>query len=172
MVKTIPFYFGVLTGALVLGAPSLLPAAEPAATGTLHIDIPVALKEARVVFNMDHLAFEGDNPTGLNYMKVLHEDFVQAKTHHSMVAIFHGEAGYMLLDDARYNAVRHTSRGNPYKAMIATLQDKGVRFELCAVTARGNGWTNEDVLSGVKVVTSANLRIIQLAQDGYVQIQP
>lgn len=68
--KIIPLYFGLLTGALVLGVPSLLPAAEPAATGTLHIDIPVALKEARVVFNMDHLAFEGDNPTGLNYMKV------------------------------------------------------------------------------------------------------
>ena len=156
----------------MLGASSLLPAAEPAATGTLHIDIPVALKEARVVFNMDHLAFEGDNPTGLNYMRVLNEDFVQARTQHSVVAIFHGEAGYMLLDDARYNAVRHTSRGNPYKAMIATLQDQGVRFELCAFTARGNGWTNEDVLSGVKVVTSANLRIIQLVQDGYVQIQP
>ena len=105
-------------------------------------------------------------------MKVLNEDFVQARTQHSMVAIFHGEAGYMLLDDARYNAVRHTSRGNPYKGTIATLQDQGVRFELCAVTARGNGWTNEDVLSGVKVVTSANLRIIQLVQDGYVQIQP
>lgn len=64
--KTIPFYVGLLTAALVLGASSLLPAAEPAATGTLHIDIPVALKEARVVFNMDHLAFEGDNPTGLD----------------------------------------------------------------------------------------------------------
>jgi len=172
LVKTIPFYFGLLTGALVLGAPSLLPAAEPAAIATLHIDIPVALKEARVVFNMDHLAFEGDNPTGLNYMTIMHEDFVQAKTHQSMVAIFHGDAGYMLLDDARYNAVRHTPRGNPYKAMISTLQDKGVRFELCAVTARGNGWTNADLLPGVKVVTAANLRIIQLVQDGYLQIQP
>jgi hypothetical protein len=67
-VKTIPLYVGLLTGALVLGAPSLLSAAEPAATGMLRIDIPVALKEARVVFNMDHPAFEGDNPTGLNYM--------------------------------------------------------------------------------------------------------
>jgi uncharacterized protein len=170
-VKTTPFYLGLLSGVLVLAAPSLLPAAE-AATATLQIDVPVVLKEARVVFNMDHLAFEGDNPTGLNYMTIMHEDFVQAKTHQSMVAIFHGEAGYMLLDDVRYNAVRHTPRGNPYKAMIAALQEKGVRFELCAVTARGNGWTNADLLPGVKVVTAANLRIIQLVQDGYLQIQP
>jgi hypothetical protein len=31
---------------------------------------------------------------------------------------------------------------------------------------------NADLLAGVKVDTGANLRIVQLVQDGYVQLQP
>lgn len=171
--KSLPSSFPwLLMGVLAVGIPSVLPATEPAAADTLRIDIPVTLKEARVVFNLDHLAFEGDNPTGLNYMTVVLQDFALNKTNHKTVAIFHGEAGYMALDDARYNAVRHTPRGNPYQALISALQDQGVQFELCAVTARGNGWTNADLLPGVKVVTAANLRIMELVQDGYIQIQP
>lgn len=160
-----------LVAGLLLVAPPLR-AAEPSQSAALHIDIPVALTQAQVVFNMDHPAFEGDNPTGLNFMRVVQEDFAQAGTKASMVAIFHGEIGYMLLDDARYNAVRHSTRGNPYKTMILALQEKGVRFEACGQTARNNGWVNTDFLPGVKVVTSANLRILQLVQQGYVQIQP
>lgn len=171
--KSLPSSFPwLLMGVLAVGIPSVLPATEPAAADTLRIDLPVTLKEARVVFNLDHLAFEGDNPTGLNYMTAVLQDFALNKTNQKMVAIFHGEAGYMALDDVRYNAVRHTPRGNPYQALIKALQDQGVQFELCAVTARGNGWTNADLLPGVKVVTAANLRIMELVQDGYIQIQP
>jgi len=34
----------------------------------IHVDIPVVLKNANVVFNMDHLAFAGDLPVGINYI--------------------------------------------------------------------------------------------------------
>ena len=37
---------------------------------------------------------------------------------------------------------------------------------------RTKGWVNADLLPGVKVDTGANLRIVQLVQDGYVQLQP
>jgi intracellular sulfur oxidation DsrE/DsrF family protein len=170
--KSLSSYPWLLIGVLALGIPSVLPASEPAAADTLRIDIPVTLKEARVVFNLDHLAFEGDNPTGLNFMTAVLKDFALVKTNYKIVGVFHGAAGYMALNDERYNAVRQTPRGNPYQALIKALQDQGVQFELCAVTARNNGWTNADTLPGVKVVTSANLRIIELVKDGYIQIQP
>lgn len=170
--KFLPSYPWLLIGILATAVPSVLPASEPTTANTLRIDLPVILKEASVVFNLDHLAFEGDNPTGLNYMTAVLKDFALAKTNHKIVGIFHGAAGYMALDDARYNAVRHTPRGNPYKALIKGLQDQGVQFELCAVTARNNGWTNADLLPGVKVVTSANLRLMELIQQGFIQIQP
>ena len=44
---------------------------EIKAADAIHIDIPVVLKEANVVFNMDHLAFAGDLPVGINYMHLL-----------------------------------------------------------------------------------------------------
>ncbi len=42
-------------------------AAAPAdgnAQPAIHVDIPITLKHANVVFNMDHLAFAGDMPVG------------------------------------------------------------------------------------------------------------
>lgn len=38
---------------------------------SIHIDIPVNLKKANVVFNMDHLAFAGDARAGIKYMHML-----------------------------------------------------------------------------------------------------
>ena len=147
-------------------------AADKDKNNVLHIDIPVELAQAKVVFNMDHLAFEGDNRTGLNFMHVMVERFIQNKTQSNIVAIFHGEIGYMMLSDVGYNKARHTTRGNPYKSMIETLQAKGVQFEECGQTSRVNGWVNADFLPGIKINTSANLRIVQLVQQGYIQIQP
>lgn len=151
----------------------LLVATSPAmASGMLTVNRPVVLREARVVMNLDHLAFEGDNPTGLNFLDQIVRDFRAAGTKASIFAIAHGDLGYLLLDDARYNQVRRTNRGNPYKSIIANLQQQGVEFEECAVTARANGWVNGDFLPGVEIVTSANLRILQLVDEDYVQIQP
>lgn len=76
--------------------------------------------------------------------------------------------GYMLLNDAAYNKVRKTEKGNPYKEVIADLQKAGVSMEECGQTARNNNWTNADFLPNV----GANLRITQLVQEGHVQLQP
>jgi intracellular sulfur oxidation DsrE/DsrF family protein len=52
------------------------------------------------------------------------------------------------------------------------LLKQGVQIEECAVSMSAHGWSNEDLLLGVKVNTGAAGRIIQLVQEGYVQIQP
>lgn len=140
--------------------------------GGLKIDIPIELKAAKVVFNMDHPAFEGDQPVGMNFMRLMTQKFKADGTSFSVIAVFHGEIGYMMLNDAAYNRVRRTSTGNPYKETIAALQAAGVAFEECGQTARVNGWVNADFLPGVKVDAGANFRIVQLVQDGFVQLQP
>jgi len=138
----------------------------------LRIDVPVKLKEARVVFNLSHPAFEGDEPTGLAFLHVLTEHFHADGTKAQLVAVFHGDIGYMLLDDSAYNRVRNWQQGNPYKQQIAALMQAGVAFEECGETMLNNHWSNGDLLAGVKVTTSANLRIIELVQQGFVQLQP
>lgn len=144
---------------VLLGCALAMPAG--AQTG-LTIDIPVVLKQAKVVFNMDHPAFEGDHPTGINFMQLMTTRFAEDKTEATIIAVFHGEIGYMLLADTAYNKVRGTSTGNPYKAMIAALQARGVRMEECGQTAHVHGWVNADFLPGVKINAAANLRIVEL----------
>ena len=147
-----------------------LPAQER--TPELKIDIDVRLKDARVVLNLDHLAYAGKEPFGLLYARILQEQFSADKTAWRVIAIFHGQAGYWSLNDAAYDRVRGTKSGNPYAKQIAALQAGGVRFEVCGQTARDNTWVNADFLPGIAVNSGANFRIIQLVRDGFVQIQP
>ena len=161
------------TGCIALvisGSPSF--AEDAASPPALKIDIPVDMKEAKVVFNMDHPAFVGDSSIGLTYMKLMIQNFDRTKTKWTINTVFHGAMGYMLLNDVAYNKARKTDKGNPYKDTIAELQKAGVVMEECGQTARNNNWTNADFLPNVKVNAGANLRITQLVQEGYVQLQP
>lgn len=160
-----------LVGCFLLGAAPLR-ASHATDVPEIRIDIPVVLKEARIVFNLDHLVFEGDEPTGLQFLKIMVPRFKENETKAEIIAIFHGNAGYMLLDDAKYNRVRNWLGGNPYKAQIANLIQQGVQIEECAETMRLKGWGNADLLPDVKVNAGANFRIVQLVQNGFVQLQP
>jgi len=164
----------LLASFVLLTAVGMAPAwnAETTARPPLTIDVPVVLKEVKIVFNMSHPAFLGDSSVGLNHMQLMVQNFKSQNTKYRMVAVFHGAMGYMLLNDGAYNKSRKISKGNPYKDVIAELQKDGVEFEECAVTARGNDWINSDLLPGVKVNTGGNLRIVELVQEGFVQLQP
>ena len=160
----------VLAATFALSGPAL--ASDPPAAKPLQIDIPVVLKDAKIVFNMNQLSFAGDQPVGLTHMKILTQRFKADATKWQMIAVFHGPAGFMLLNDAAYNKVRRTERGNPYKDLIAELQREGILFEECGQTAKTNNWTNADFLPGVKVNAGANLRLVELVQSGFAQLQP
>jgi len=149
-----------------------LPAGTLGQERALHVDVPVKLEKANVVFNMDHLAFQGDYPVGMKYMHLLAQRLKETGAKGQIVAVFHGEAAYMTLNDKAYDTHRKVSTGNPYKKLIADLIDEGVQIEECAVSMRGQGWTNENLLPNVKVNSGAVGRLIQLVQQGYVQIQP
>lgn len=142
------------------------------AAAEIKVDIPVVLKDAKVVFNMDHAAFTGDMPVGLKYMHLMAGRFKDMGTNGKIIGVFHGEAAYMTLNDAAYNAYRNVTTGNPYKELIAGLLKEGVQIEECAVAMTAHHWRNQDLLPGVKVNGGAVLRIVQLVQEGYVQIQP
>ena len=138
----------------------------------IHIDVPVTIKSAKIVFNMDHAAFNGDMPIGIKHMSLVVQRFRKMGGELSMVGVFHSDAGYMLLNDETYNKVRKTNTGNPYAPLIEDLIKQGVQIEECAVTMQGNSWGNENLLPNVKVNTGAIGRIVQLEQNGYIMIQP
>jgi intracellular sulfur oxidation DsrE/DsrF family protein len=136
------------------------------------VEIPVVLEKANVVFNMDHLAFAGDVPVGMSYMLLLTNRFREMNTKGQIVGVFHGDAAYMTLNDEAYNVYRKVITGNPYKGLLAELLKQGVQIEECIVSMKNHAWGPEDLLPGVKINAGAVGRLIQLTQEGFVQIQP
>jgi intracellular sulfur oxidation DsrE/DsrF family protein len=138
----------------------------------IHVDVPVILERGDAVFNMDHRALVGDMPIGMNYMRLLSARYNEMHTKGQIIAIFHGEAAYMTLNDNAYNSFRKVNTGNPYKELIANLLESGVQIEECAVSMKNHQWGNQDLLPGIKVNSGAVGRLIQLVQKGFVQIEP
>jgi len=136
------------------------------------VEIPVVLEKANVVFNMDHLAFAGDVPVGMSYMLLLTNRFREMNTKGQIIGVFHGDAAYMTLNDEAYNVYRKVITGNPYKGLLAELLKQGVQIEECVVSMKNHAWGPEGLLPGVKVNAGAVGRLIQLTQEGFVQIQP
>ncbi|MHB1566590.1 MAG: DsrE family protein [Acidiferrobacter sp.] len=141
---------------------------------TLHIQIPVVLKQAKVVFNMDHRVFvpHTREPVGLAQMRMMMMKFNHDHTRWKIDAIFQGVAGYMALNNRAYDHVMHVQTGNPYAKQIETLYHHGIDIEECGVTMRAHHWGNAELLPNVKVNAGALARIIQLEQHGYIEINP
>jgi intracellular sulfur oxidation DsrE/DsrF family protein len=142
----------------------------------LHIDIPVKLEKANVVFDVGHLVLNGDMPYFLGDMDLLVTDLSNADVKGEVIAVFHGDAAYLVLNDVSYNANRHVqtghpvNTGNPYAKLITGLMKQGVQIELCGATAKANHWGNADLLPGVKVNTDAMARVTELEQKGFTLI--
>ena len=65
---------GIMITSVCLSVQAVAADAKPvSAEGQISIDVPVTLKEANVVFNMDHIALNGDLPIGMKYMELLNK---------------------------------------------------------------------------------------------------
>jgi hypothetical protein len=79
----------------------------------LRIDIPVKLEKANVVVDAGHAVFVGDMPFLLGDLSLLANDFKDGNIKGQIIAIFHGDAAYLILTDAAYNKARHVATANP-----------------------------------------------------------
>jgi intracellular sulfur oxidation DsrE/DsrF family protein len=142
----------------------------------LHIDIPVKLDKANIVFDIGHLVLNGDMPFFIGDMDLLATNLSDWNVKGEVIAVFHGDAAYLVLNDDAYNANRHVQTGhpvhtgNPYAKLLIGLMDQGVQIELCGATAAANHWGNADLLPGVKVNTNAMVRVTELEQKGFTMI--
>jgi intracellular sulfur oxidation DsrE/DsrF family protein len=121
---------------------------------------------------MDRAAYTGDMPLGLRFARLQVDSFKETGVKAELIAIAHAEMGYIVLNDAAYNRARKVATGNPYRELIAGLIKDGVQFEATSVTMQTYGWGNDDLLPNVHVNGGGIPRIVQLVQEGFVQIQP
>lgn len=142
----------------------------------LTIDIPVKLEKVNVVFDIGKLVLNGEMPFFIGDMDLLATDLKDWNVKGQVIAVFHGDAPYLVLNDPSYDANRHiqtghpVQTGNPYGKLLAGLMEQGVQIELCGATAAANHWGNADLIPGVKVNTNAMVRVTQLEQDGFTLI--
>jgi intracellular sulfur oxidation DsrE/DsrF family protein len=150
--------------------------AEAQSDQPLHIDVPVKLEKANVVFDIGHLLLNGDMPFFLGDMDLLASDLARWNVKGEIIAVFHGDAAYLVLNDESYDANRRVQTGhpvktgNPYGKLITGLMQQGVQIELCGATAAANHWGNANLLPGVKVNTNAMVRVTELEQKGFTLI--
>ena len=137
---------------------------------TIHINIPVKLKEVSAVFSIASLSFEGDLAASLFHMGLIVDDVADWNAKSEIIAVFHTNAGHVTLNDDAYNHDRNIATGNPYKELIANLIKRGVKVELRGATAKVHNYGNEDLLPDIKINTDAMSRTIQLVQEGFVKI--
>jgi intracellular sulfur oxidation DsrE/DsrF family protein len=136
----------------------------------IHVDIPVTLTEVKVVFSIGALSFAGDLPLSIIHLQLTMNDSADWSVKPQVVAVFHTNAGHVTLHDEAYNADRNVATGNPYKQLIIDLMKRGVQVELCGATAKYRNYGNADLLSGISINTDAGARLMQLVQEGFVNI--
>ena len=82
-------------------------------------------------------------------------------------AVVDGDASYWLLKDKSYGAFTSKEAQNPNRSIVEELLALGVSVEVSAESIKAHGWTKDDILPGVKIVSGADPRLADLAEKGY-----
>jgi len=129
--------------------------------------------DVSIVCRIEHDEWEDGIGAGLARINRLVEDYKSIgipRTRVHINAVFHGDAGYWTLKDKAYGVFGKNGQRNPNKVIIQKLIDSGISLEMCARTMEQYGWTEEDLLPGVKTVAGAYPRAIDLELRGYASI--
>ncbi len=128
----------------------------------------------RVVYQISRDEWKDGVGKGLFYLEKLHQSYLDAGVSPARLdvrAVFHGRAADHLLVNETWDAWRDVEGGNPNAELVAELLERGVSLELCDTRREANGWSKDDVLPGVLLVTGAYQRVIDLQQQGYAYIR-
>lgn len=86
----------------------------------------------KVTFGVASLSFEGDLPAAIFHIGLLLDDAASWGVKPQLVVVFHTNAGHATLDDDMYNRDRNIATGNPHKALVTDMVDRGVCVSNCA----------------------------------------
>ena len=89
-----------------------------------------------------------------------------------IVAIGYAGGGRWLLSDEAYNRTYNVTTGNPTRTLTESLIARGVPVYMCQNTMRGNGWVTSDLTSGVLMVPSGAVALLDFQHNGYKYINP
>jgi intracellular sulfur oxidation DsrE/DsrF family protein len=168
-----PLRTGILLSIILLSLPGAgwVSAQEKATTEPLPVEVR---EDIRVVYQINTDDWKDGVGKGLLYLKKLTDAYEKmgiTEKDRAISAVFHGKAGYWMLNDKAFAAFRKADGENPNKELIAALDKAGVSIELCDETRKSHGWKPEDLLPQVQTVVGAYPRIIDLQMQGYAYIR-
>ncbi len=178
MTRTAP----LLALATVLVAPSMGLAKKPA-PAAWDADDPSTLQmteDIQVLFHATQDAWKMGTPKTLFYVDRLVNQAYPDKLgvpadQLDFKIVAHDAPVYWFLDDAGWKASSHKHHAaardaNPFKELIAGLIEAGVDIEVCAVTMKSHGYTEDMLLPGVQITPAGLPRVIDLQRMGFQRL--
>lgn len=88
-----------------------------------------------------------------------------------IIVVTHSSGAFALVDGAMGKKDKD-GKAYDFRDMIASLANRGVKFEICANTIRGKKIPKDKINEFAKVVPSGVAEVAKLEAEGYVYIKP
>jgi intracellular sulfur oxidation DsrE/DsrF family protein len=89
-----------------------------------------------------------------------------------IIVVTHSSGAFALVDGAMGKKDPKTGKVYDFRDQIASLANRGVKFEICANTIKGKKIDKSKINENAEVVPSGVAQIAHLEQQGYMYIKP
>ncbi len=101
-----------------------------------------------------------------NHLNALGDENVE------IIVVTHSSGAFALVDGAMGKKDKKTGKVYNFNDTIATLANRGVKFQICANTIRGKKIDKNKVNSYAEIVPSGVAQVAHLQQKGYLYVKP
>ncbi len=89
-----------------------------------------------------------------------------------VIVVTHSSGAFALVDGSMGKKDKKTGKVYDFRDTIASLANRGVKFQICANTIRGKKIDKNKISEFAEVVPSGVAQIADLQQKGYLYIKP
>lgn len=164
----------------LLALPATAMAKKPAPLDPDQPDTLQITEDIRVLFHVSHDSWKKGAPKTLWYLdrlvnKAYPEKLGVPVEELDFKVVVHDQPAYWFLNDAGWKKAKGKNHAaprdhNPHKELIQGLIDAGVDIEVCAVTLKSKGWSEDDLLPGIQTTVAGVPRAVDLQLMGYTRM--
>lgn len=119
-----------------------------------------ALAQVKAVFHIDDA--QGQALAGLRNVK----NFLDTDPTAKIIVVTHANGVDFLMTGAK------DRNGNPYEVAVESLEQRGVRFEVCEITLKNRELKKSQFIEEATFVPSGVVELAKLQAQGYAYIKP
>lgn len=101
-----------------------------------------------------------------NHLNALGDENVE------IIVVTHSSGAFALVDGAMGKKDKKTGKVYNFNDTIASLANRGVKFQICANTIRGKKINKNKINENAEIVPSGVAQVADLQQKGYLYIKP